>query len=1387
MMKQLSTQTKLFFRSNVNYCLEIRLTAFLFFFSIMSTVAFGAIPPPNDLCENRQNLGVLTTTMELPRCTQGTTVDAHPAEYDTAQLVHFPHFNDVCVYPSMDSTVAGVWYEFSTGENARRLEVSVQFNEPVWHTLVLFEAPGSCSDSLTALTCGSQYTGQWAGLAAMDIQPHSNYWLFIFTDEEDAGSFDLCLNVKTELVCEEEHPYYFNHAQMLCSEEELTDYCMEMHEAIMSDPWPGCDFCCALGNPNWFVFTTGPETLVEIEVFIHQCQNNQGTQIALYELDQDFSFDPTGQASGLVPTEDQLVSGCGWVQTPQVGNLGLEFDVKPFTLYGLVVDGWAEDRCHVYFESVTNIAAPDELLIDPDNTPILQFSSDTICLGGLNIPFYLEEEVPLASGYHWWLNGEFHSSTASPSVAMDFDEEGLNEVCVAAYNACNESSQNCTEVYVSPADTLDSFITADTICKGLSYDWIGPLSEVMVFFPGHEDPDDYYYETTAYSQEGCPTHHAELFLNVVDDFSVSYSIRDVSCRGGSDGSVEFEITGGSAPFEILLNGMDSTDHLVAGEYYYHITDAHACTQSDTLVIHQPSALSAGVVSFGHSGDSDDEGYLILEVEGGTPPYTYEWFAADSLIALERDLIGYPSGHYELLVTDSLGCSESFGFIIYEQPVELELVIEEIAQPMCYGEQTGGVILEVIRGMSPFEFDWSTGHSGPHPHVSGLIEGVYSVTVTDFFGSTAEIEFEIQWPERILTDVEVVHPSCLGCSDGSATAIPLGDPADFTYNWGTQPPQHSQTADNLPAGAYGLTVSDFSGCSYSTVVVLADTDTCNFSGPYYFNHTDLICSEEELMSYCFIQGPAIDQTPWPGCEFCCALLNPHWLRVVAADSLIQLDFDVSGCEFGIGIQIAAYELPSPEDFHYDPTQWSWGLVPESDMLVSGCDAVSMVIEEGSHRFEFPTTPGLTYGIVVDGWAGDRCKVEFTGAENIAEPESLDGVDPGIPEFSNAEMGFGSDTLCLGAIDITFSLPAHVPYATQYSWILNGDTVATTNDLLMELDLETEGFQELCVVATNKCSQSEANCIEFYVSPGSPISETMVSDTVCYGESYYWQDSDAGLIMEIPPADSAGLSEFDALLYDAVGCPERTIHLTLLTLTPVEIIDLQIEDVSCYGYNDGALPGFSVIGGIFPYGSEVYPGGSFDSLSPHEYELIVYDQWGCMGNASFVISEPPPLEVFVEELGDSGPGNDEGYVLIDIHGGTGDYTVEWWLEEELFTMDQNLLGAPAGIYTLIATDENGCTVILEGIEVEMGVGISELDSEEAIAVYPNPAGDWLRVSAVDDLGQATLTIWDVRGKELYSFEVRLSPHADIGIESLSSGLYFIQVKAEHRVHTVRFVKY
>jgi hypothetical protein len=53
----------------------------------------------------------------------------------------------------------------------------------------------------------------------------------------------------------------------------------------------------------------------------------------------------------------------------------------------------------------------------------------------------------------------------------------------------------------------------------------------------------------------------------------------------------------------------------------------------------------------------------------------------------------------------------------------------------------------------------------------------------------------------------VNIACAGLTNGSATAIPVGGTAPYTYTWTTVPAQNGATATNLGAGAYTVTVKD----------------------------------------------------------------------------------------------------------------------------------------------------------------------------------------------------------------------------------------------------------------------------------------------------------------------------------------------------------------------------------------------------------------------------------------------------------------------------------------------------------------------------------------------------------------------------------------------------
>ena len=92
-------------------------------------------------------------------------------------------------------------------------------------------------------------------------------------------------------------------------------------------------------------------------------------------------------------------------------------------------------------------------------------------------------------------------------------------------------------------------------------------------------------------------------------------------------------------------------------------------------------------------------------------------------------------------------------------------------------------------------------------------------------SSNEIAFDaVKW-EKMPTGLDFVvnDVTCNGGNDGSITVNPTEGSAPYTYAWSTNPPQTTQTATNLTAGTYFVTVTDNDGNTYTGSATVNEPD------------------------------------------------------------------------------------------------------------------------------------------------------------------------------------------------------------------------------------------------------------------------------------------------------------------------------------------------------------------------------------------------------------------------------------------------------------------------------------------------------------------------------------------------------------------------------------
>lgn len=355
------------------------------------------------------------------------------------------------------------------------------------------------------------------------------------------------------------------------------------------------------------------------------------------------------------------------------------------------------------------------------------------------------------------------------------------------------------------------------------YQWTGPgiLAGENTLMPTVGSPGLYTLLVTN-AATGCTN---EAAVQVVQDIQIPDAALTVSGTLNCNTS-EVLLTNTSSVDPLLLNHAwtnpdGSTGNTgsnpqwpasAPGLYGLLLTNtANGCTNTATASVIQQGGLSISVTAQTHvSCFGAADGALGVSVTGGTGMFTYAWETGQNT----PDLSGLSSGTYTLTVTDSDNCSNTISLEI-QQP-GLLLANATATAMSAPGSNDGTATANPTGGTTPYTIVWSTGQT--EPAIFGLSAGLYTVTVYDANGCTAEQTVEVTGSNcNLLADAVASDPACHGQATGSATVNTSGGTGPFTYLWSSG--ATTKTAGDLSAGAYSVTVSDANGCTSEASVTL----------------------------------------------------------------------------------------------------------------------------------------------------------------------------------------------------------------------------------------------------------------------------------------------------------------------------------------------------------------------------------------------------------------------------------------------------------------------------------------------------------------------------------------------------------------------------------------
>jgi len=360
-----------------------------------------------------------------------------------------------------------------------------------------------------------------------------------------------------------------------------------------------------------------------------------------------------------------------------------------------------------------------------------------------------------------------------------------------------------------------------------------------------------YYYVTATDANGCIGTGGD-YVSASTPITVTYATTPSACTTPT-GSATLTISGGTAPYTVTWyttppqTGVTATS-LLAGNYYFTITDAMGCTQHGTVTVPPVDVIYLSFSSTPATCAASD-GSVTVSATGGFTPYTYSWSTGSSSTST---LSGVPYGTYSATVTDAHGCKvTNCQHVPYTSPLELGLATTPAS---CLYTSDGTITATAALGTPPYTYSMGGSSSGSVT-IPSLATGPYWIYVSDAMGCTAE--------QYAYVDYNVLDSSCFCVVQGNVyddlavDCSPAGDPgiqniqlqaSGFGYTYTNADgyyyfllPSGTYTISQTVLSIYPLSPCQVNNISYTSVAATGCYQTINFADTLNPIHDMHICT------------------------------------------------------------------------------------------------------------------------------------------------------------------------------------------------------------------------------------------------------------------------------------------------------------------------------------------------------------------------------------------------------------------------------------------------------------------------------------------------------------------------------------------------------------------
>ena len=748
-----------------------------------------------------------------------------------------------------------------------------------------------------------------------------------------------------------------------------------------------------------------------------------------------------------------------------------------------------------------------------------------------------------------------------------------------------------------------------------------------------------------------------IIINDVDAPILATSATNVTCNGGSDGTLSAVVSGGELPFSYLWsNGSSSMNQtgISAGTYTLTVRDNNNCSSSSIAVVFEPIGIIAKTIS-SNSTCGNTNGSASVVAIGGTGSYSYLW----STGATTSTITNLGSGIYNVTITDGSFCTATSIASVSDQ--DAPILTTAVVDVTCNGGSDGTASVTASGGALPLSYTWSTGSTAQT--LIGLAPGVYAITVMDALACKATEIVTVSAPSAINASLFSTNSSC-GNNDGTAIVSASGGTGSYSYLWSTG--ANTSSISDLSAGTYTVQLTDATSCSIIKSLVISDIEAPNVT----LTSTNVSCngSLDGSISSSVFGGAGNYQYLWS------TNVTTPGLSGIGAGTYSLILTDALGC-----ISTASVTLTEPPAINIttSSTNSSCG---NSD----GTATISASGGTGSYSYLWST--GATSSSV-SGLGSGVYTVRVRDNSACWQDKLIIINDVDAPILATS----ATNVTCNGGSDGTLSAVVsggELPFS--YLWS-NGSSSMNQTGI-------SAGTYTLTVRDNNNCSSSS---IAVVFEPIGIIAKTISSNSTCGNTngsasvvaiggtgsySYLWSTG-----ATTSTITNLGSGIYNVTITDGSFCTATSIASVSDQDAP--ILTTAVVDVTCNGGSDGTAS-VTASGGALPLSYTWSTGSTAQTLiglAPGVYAITVMDALACKATEIVTVSAPSAINASLFST-NSSCGNNDGTAIVSASGGTGSYSYLW----STGANTSSISDLSAGTYTVQITDAAGCFVT-ESIQI------------------------------------------------------------------------------------------